>query len=787
MHIASLLALVAFAPAPDSLPPFNGRAGDIRVPIPRVEARAVPDGWLDEAVWAQAAVLTGFSQYQPVDGRPAEETTEVLVWYAPDAIWFGIRAREAHGNVVRATRANRDNIGSEDHVQVLLDTNNDRRLAFVFGVNALGVQQDGTRSDQYGGGAGGFSATGGGTRDINPMDGNVDLNPDYVFQSGGRLVKGGYEVEIRIPFKSLRYQEGNPQDWGINVIRRVQHSGYEDTWTPAIRASASFLAQSGTLEGLHDLRRGLVLEVTPTLTGRLDGAPGPTGISGTPEGWDYDGVGEASADIRWGLRQNLTLNGTWNPDFSQVEADVGQVLINERFALFYPEKRPFFLDGLELFDTPNQLIYTRQIQQPRGGVKLGGKLGPANVSALVAGDDPLTSWSGGHTPVFGIARVRGDLGKSNTIGAVLTSRKDGSDFSRLAGADLRLYHSKLYYVELQAVQSWSDSAGRASSGPLFQATWDRTGRAWGFHFSGKAVAPDFRAAAGFVNRTGVVDLNAFNRFSFYGAEDALVQTWGAFIGLNRLFDYDALPDGAIEGSESLSPSATLRGGWRLNGRLIRAFYSYEPDDYGSYGIETGSGAVTDTAAFIVPGPDRNLWSGSVGFTTPTYRIFTLTMNVGWGETPIFREAAPGRSRTLTGTVDVRPLPALRTSLQLGHQRLDRARDGSTYSTETIPRLKVEYQLTPAIFFRVVGQYAARERAALEDRNGNPILVEGVKDTGSNSNEFRMDWLFSYRPVPGTLFYFGYGSTLTEPDQFAFRNLTRSVDGFFAKASYVFRL
>jgi hypothetical protein len=781
VYLASLLSFVALAQAGDSVPVFNGRANQIRVPIPRAESPATVDGKLDEAVWSRAAVLTGFSQYQPVDGRPAEEPTEVLVWYAPDAIWFGIRARELHGDVVRATRANRDNIGSEDHVQILLDTNNDRRLAFLFGVNALGVQQDGIRSDQFGGGAGGFSATGGGTRDMNPMDGNVDLNPDFTFQSRGRLVDGGYEVEIRIPFKSLRYQDSDTQTWGLNVVRRVQHSGYQDTWTPAVRASASFLSQSGTLDGLRDLRRGLVLEVTPTVTARLDGAPE------TPDGWAYDGVGEASADLRWGLRQNLTLNGTWNPDFSQVEADVGQVLLNERFALFYPEKRPFFLDGLELFDTPNQLIYTRQIEQPRGGVKLGGKLGPANVSAMVAGDDPLTSWSGSHTPVFSIARVRGDVGESSTVGAVLTSREDGEDYSRLAGADVRLYHSKLYYVELQAVQSWTDSAGQATSGPLFQATWDRTGRGWGFHLSGKGVAPDFRAASGFVNRTGIVDFTLYNRFSFYGDEQALVQTWGAFMGGNRIYDYDAPADGAIEGSEFLSPSATLRGGWRPTGRVARSFFSYDPDNYSGYSVETGSGATVDTVAFTVPGPERDLWSGSLGFTTPTFQLFTATVNVAWGETPIFREAAPGKSRTVTGTVDLRPLSALRTSFQLSHQRLDRTRDGSNFSTETIPRLKLEYQLTRAIFFRVIGQYAARERAPLEDRNGNPILVEGVKDEGSSSNEFRMDWLFSYRPVPGTLFYFGYGSTLNEPDAFAFQDLERSADGFFVKASYLFRL
>jgi hypothetical protein len=296
---------------------YNGREGRLKVVIPRVEAAAVVDGKLDEDVWRSAARLTGFSQYQPVDGRPAEEPTEVLVWYAPDAIWFGIRAREVHGDVVRATRANRDNISSEDHVQILLDTNNDRRLAFLFGVNAFGVQQDGTRSDQFGGGAGGFSATGGGSGSMNPLDGSVDLNPDYFFESKGQLVPGGYDVEVRIPFKSLRYQETAIQTWGIHVLRRIQHSGYQDSWAPAVRANASFLGQAGALDGLHQLRRGLVLELTPTAVARLDGAPA------TPTGWDYSSAGELSGDVRWGIKQSLTLNGTVNPDFSQVEGGRG--------------------------------------------------------------------------------------------------------------------------------------------------------------------------------------------------------------------------------------------------------------------------------------------------------------------------------------------------------------------------------------------------------------------------------------------------------------------------------
>jgi len=774
-------AMLALAAAQDTGDVYSGRANRIDVPIPRIEAQAVVDGRLEEPVWRRAARLTGFSQYQPVDGRAAEEPTEILVWYGPDAIWFGIRAGEIHGDVVRATRANRDNIGSEDHVQILLDTNNDRRLAFLFGVNPLGVQQDGTRSDQFGGGAGGRSATGGGTGNISPLEGNVDLNPDYTFESRGRLVEGGYEVEVRIPFKTLRYQEAAVQTWGIQVLRRVQHSGFQDTWTPAVRANASFLAQSGTLEGLTDMRRGLVLEVTPTLTGRLDGAPT------APQGWEYDGAGEVGGDVRWGLRQNLTLNGTFNPDFSQVEADVGQVVLNERFALFFPEKRPFFLEGLELFDTPNQLIYTRRMVAPEGGVKLGGKIGRANVAAMAVADDDVYSVSDGSTPFFGVARVRGDLGRSSTLGGVFTAREDGAAASRLVGTDLRVYHSRLYYVELQAVQSWTDDGGATRNGPLFNATWDRTGRQWGFHYTVQAIGPDFEAAAGFVNRTGIISATAFNRLSLYGAQNALIQTIGGFAGVNRIWDYSAPGDGAFEGGEFLNPSATLRGGWRLGGSLSRNFFSFDRAAYTDITVERTRLGLVDTVALAVPGPSGSQWGGALSATTPTFRHFTATVGLSLGRTPIFAEAAQGSSSRLDATIDLRPTGALRGTLQLTRLTLERTRDGSRFSSETIPRLKVEYQVSRALFLRFVGQYSARSRAPLESREGDPLLVEGVKDPGEELNEFRMDWLFSYRPVPGTLLYLGYGSTLEEPRDFRFQDLRRTGDGFFAKISYLFRL
>jgi Domain of unknown function (DUF5916) len=775
-----LVPLLAAAFLSDSALVYDGRSNHIHVDVPRIDTVITIDGNLDEAVWSRAARLTGFSQYQPVDGRPAEEPTEVLVWYSPNAIYFGIRAREIHGNVVHATQANRDNIASDDQVQILLDTDNERQLAFLFGVNPLGVQQDGTRSSQFAGGAGGASATGGGSANINPLEGSVDLNPDYVFESKGHLVPGGYEVEVRIPFKSLRYQEGDVQSWGIHILRRIQHSGYQDTWAPAVRAAANFLAQSGTLDGMHDLQRGLVLEATPTVTGKVDGAPNVNG------GRHYTPNSEVGGDVKWGIRQSLTLNGTINPDFSQVEADVGQVLLNERFALFYPEKRPFFLDGLELFDTPNQLIYTRRIVAPRAGLKLTGKLAGFNVAAMTVADDNNNSWTGDHNPLFGILRLRRDFEHKYTLGSVLTTREDGTNFSRLVAADFLFYHWRLYFAQFQAAQSWTDSAGTSRKGSLLQADWDRTGRMWGFHYTLRSVEPDFNAAAGFINRTGIVEARTFNRLSFYGAKDAFVQTYGSFFQAGRTWGYSSGRP-LIETSESITPSATLRGGWQVSGAISHSLFAYDQTQYSGLSVVRSIGSRIDTVAFTIPGQERDQWDGTLHATTPTTRFFSATGGVSWGKTPIFSEASPGRGVRIDAAVDVRPTTALRTSLQLSRLTLARVSDGSRFSTETIPRVKTEYQVTPAIFLRLVGQYSARSRSPLRDRNGNPILVSGVRDTGSTTNEFTLDGLFSYRPIPGTLVYLGYGSTMDEPREFRFQNLKRTTDGFFGKVSYLFRL
>jgi Domain of unknown function (DUF5916) len=770
--LAGLLLLVQSAADPQ--PVFDGRLRQKEVRIPRIETAPVRiDGVLEDEVWRQAALLTGFTQYRPVDSRPAEDSTEVLVFYAPDAIYFGIRGFEAHGNVVRATLADRDNIGADDQIQILLDTFNDRRRALLFAVNPLGAQEDGVRSEGLAGAAGGANA---GFR----FDGTVDLNPDYVYQSQGRLTPAGFEIEIRIPFKSLRYQSAETQDWGIQVIRLTQHTGYEDTWTPVVRASASFLIQSGTLKSLSGLRRGLVMDVNPEFTSRLDGAPD------SASSYRYSDIDPAlGVNIRWGITQNLGATGTVNPDFSQVEADVGQVTVNERFALFFPEKRPFFLEGLEQFDTPNVLIYTRRIAAPVGGAKLTGKVGRTAVAYIGAVDDNGT---GGPHPIVNLLRLRRDLGANSTVGMAYTDRMVGSDWNRVLGADARVIWNKIWFSAAQFVGSWTKDGPGADvrSGQLWDVTfYDRTGYSYGNHAALTGVSPDFAALSGFVNRVNVVQGRFFNRFTWYGKPGALLENATTFIGVEPTWRYRDFLDfkSTLEGSVNETWLFTLRGGWGVNAHWQNEHRRFDPPDYATHQVDSSGTLVP----FAVPHGRYNLWGGDIGFNTPN-RALTLNGNIGAGRGVIFAEAAESRGFRAFLGVTWKPTSALRVDGRWVHQRLTRAEDGSWFSTANIPRLKVEYQLTRDMFFRYVGQYAAEEVDALRDpRTGDPLVIGGDPQPRRTDTEFRNDLLFSYRPTPGTVVFFGYGASLTEPEPFNFGRLSRTGDGFFLKASYLFRM
>ncbi|NCW44134.1 MAG: hypothetical protein EBV77_01310 [Gemmatimonadaceae bacterium] len=338
---------------------YHGRTGTTAVAVPRAERGPVVDGTLDEAEWSTAAVLTGFSQFFPNDGVAAQDSTEVLVWYSATALHVGVRAYAVPGSV-RATLADRDRITQDDNIQLFLGTYNDSRQALVFAVNPFGVQSDGVLTETGAASGFGFASSTAKAREA------TDLAPDYVWRSKGRLTATGYEVEIAIPFKSLRYRNLDVQTWQLNVVRTVQSTGHEQTWTAAKRASASFLAQSGTLTGLRDLQRGVTVDLIPTVTSSAFGSQ-----RSATEPWRYaTQTPEFGGSARWGITSNLTLSGTANPDFSQVEADATQFSPDPRVAVFFAERRPFFLESQEQFSVPNQLIYTRRITQPVFAAKL---------------------------------------------------------------------------------------------------------------------------------------------------------------------------------------------------------------------------------------------------------------------------------------------------------------------------------------------------------------------------------------------------------------------------------
>ena len=760
-----------------------GIAGSTAVRAPRVDTTLTIDGALDEGVWRCAAVLTGFSQYSPADGRAAEDSTHVLVWYSGTAIHFGVRAFAPAGTV-RATLADRDRISNDDNVQILLDTFDDRRRAFMFAVNPLGVQTDGIRAELagfFGGGPGG----GGFNR---ATLGSADLSQDYIWQSKGRLTDWGYEVELRVPFKSLRFQGSDVQAWGIQVVRQTQRNNFQDTWTPALRGAASFLAQSGKLTGLTELHRGLVLDVTPVVTSLTTGRPTPE------EGWTYGQDWELGGDVRWGVLPNITLNATANPDFSQVEADVGQIPGDVRFSLFFPELRPFFVESSEQFESPNRLVYTRQIVQPQAALKATGKVKGHDLAFLSALDARAASAGGDDTPWFNILRVRRDVAQNSNIGFTYTDRAEGSDWNRVASVDSRLVLKRLYAVELQAAGSMTELDGERRGGPLFTAVYDRTGRSFGFRYDLTGIHPEFETRSGFVNRTDFVRPQINNRYTYFGKRGARLEQVVNFLSLQGLWTWDEFwhGDQVLEARASLNSTFTIRGGWSASINPAVDGTRFDPRRYETYAVEQDlGGGVLDTVAFAV-GARQATPGLSMRVSTPQYQKFGGSASVTLGQTAEFFETDEVDRFDVDLRADWRPTTQVRVSALYLHQRFDRARDGTRFSTQNVPRLRVEYQLNRAIFFRFVGQYENRERDALRDpASEGRILTRGADGVyraagEQNANTMRVDWLFSYVPVPGRVLYIGYGSSLREDDAFTFSEMQRTSDALFVKFSWLYR-
>ncbi|NIP81334.1 MAG: hypothetical protein GWM90_19820, partial [Gemmatimonadetes bacterium] len=301
-----------------------------------------------------------------------------------------------------------EGVTDDDWVRISLDTFDDNSQAYVFYVNPRGIQADGLWVE-------------GAERRFGPP---IDFNPDFLWESDARVTAEGWVAELRIPYVSLRFREAARQRWGLNIVREIRRTEYQSSWAPLTADAANQLELSGALEGLEGLEPRRLVEVNPVVTGKRTGELNDEDVFVREDFEPSFGV-----NARLGLTRNLVLDATFNPDFSQVEADADQVAVNERFALFFPEKRPFFLEGTEVFNTPQRLVYTRAIVDPIGGAKLTGKVGSFNVGYLGAVDEsPITFDEGTDEAAFNLVRLRRDVGSGSNVGVLYTDRTllDGS-------------------------------------------------------------------------------------------------------------------------------------------------------------------------------------------------------------------------------------------------------------------------------------------------------------------------------------------------------------------------
>jgi hypothetical protein len=306
---------------------------------------------------------------------------------------------------------------------------------------------------------------------------------------------------------------------------------------------------------------------------------------------------------------------------------------------------------------------------------------------------------------------------------------------------------------------------------------DATNRGWGFHYNVLGIHPDFRTDNGFLPRVGYVKPNAMNRFTWYGRPGALAERFNVFLNVNGIWQYDDFlhARSLLEDAASANMQLTLRGGWSVGMTPKIGSYAFDPADYASY------------AGGFVPSDRIAIGTTSFSVSTPQFQKLNASVSTNVGNDVDFLETSRVRRLDYTASLDLRPSDRLRVSTTYQTTSFTRRSDGERSAFARIPRLRVEYQLARPIFVRVVSQYTATRREALIDpRTGAVIELASGPSTATATNVLRTDWLFSYRPTPGTVFFAGYGGSMTEEDPLAFQRLRRTSDSFFVKGSYVFQ-
>ena len=769
------LFLVASLLVPADTITFSGQTLQLEVIPPRMESPQIRiDGRMEEDEWQDAAVLQGFTQYEPVEGIPSTEDTEVRVFYSGDAIYFGVRAYDAEPKLILARLGERDrSVFGDDWIRIILDTFDDQRQGYVFYVNPLGIQTDGLWIEGIR------------RREGSPSSVSIDFSPDFIWESDGQVTELGWEAEIRVPYLSLRFPSAPIQNWGINVAREVKRRGFKQSWAPVTQNVSSTLAQSGRLVGLRDLQPKRLVEVNPVTTGKRLGDD----ESGSFQRHGFEG--EAGLNARFGITRNLVMDATLNPDFSQVEADATRITVNERFALFFPEKRPFFLEGSEVFQTPQQLVYTRRVVDPIGGTKLTGKVGSFTLGYLGALDEsPSSIFEGEGEAVVNLLRLRRDVGIGSTIGVLYTDRTltEGGDYNRVLAGDARLVFRERYTLTTQWASSWSatDDTSHPFKPSIF-GSFARSGRKLSWELTFHDMHPEFQAQAGYLPRIGETVAVGNLTLAHHGSVGAVLERAALAFRGEGYFQHESFWDGyrPYEAEVQLLPSFSFRGDRTVSIILRNGYFQFPVESYASYGILGTDG---EAHPFATPTSLKNMKAVAV---MPRLRInnsVNLNGRVYFRELPIYAEAARGVEFLVAPQLTMKPTTALALTLDQTFSRLWRKRDDSVFSTAMVSRITSQYQFSKALFARIMVQYNLEERDGLRDPlYGNPILLDGEVVDAREEGTVQGQFLLQYQPSPGTIFYVGYTRLMEGDYSYGLNQKDPTQDGLFLKLSYLIRM
>jgi len=497
------------------------------------------DGVLDEDAWKDAPVLSDFYEWLPGDNIPPPVETECLVTFDKNKLYIGFRCFDPEPKKIRAHLMDRDAIDTfiqDDHISIIIDPFNDERRGFQFRVNPLGVQADANFSE---------------------LEGYEDFSWDVIWKSAGKITDFGYVVEIAIPFNQLRFpQTQEKQTWGFSASRSYPRSvRHRMESHPRDRNKSCLLCQTNKLYGFQDMSPGRNMEFDPTLTSSRTDTK-----EDFPEGTMEAGKVDTQPGLtaRWGLTPNLILNAAINPDFSQVEADVAQLDVNIRYALRYPEKRPFFLEGADFFLTPIEAVFTRTVADPLWGIKLTQKSGKNALGIFATGDrvnNMIFPSKIGSFPISldqdiigAVFRYRRDIGQTSTLGFLYTRREGEDYYNHVMGADGFLRLSMTNTFSFQYLHSETDypdeivlDLGQETKwfgGDSVQAEFVHNSRNWYASANYRNLTSGFRADFGFIPRVDIQSAQGIVQRNIWGKSGGWFTLLNFGIMGRRIQDHD---------------------------------------------------------------------------------------------------------------------------------------------------------------------------------------------------------------------------------------------------------